>query len=235
LFSPDILAYPTRMPVCCCRCYYALLLLSGLEYGLHLIKKEKPGFPSSAVITGLIIGFVLGGGQHWSIYFGATLLAIVSKRFIRIQKRHIFNPAALGVFSAILILSATTQWQGTYRWHILLPAGLYFTYQIRKIELLLGYFLVALSLWGIQAWLQHVNVMSIFGYFSYFFIFIMLIEPRTTPVTYWGKILFGGVVALSIFLLTGMGVGFDVELCGLLIGNVTVPLLNRLKQKKKGA
>ncbi|MBU4305455.1 MAG: hypothetical protein KJ893_07545 [Candidatus Omnitrophica bacterium] len=49
-----------------------------------------------------------------------------------------------------------------------------------------------------------------------------------------GKTLFGSIVAVSIFMLTERGFGVDAELCGLLIGNTAVPLLNRLKQKKKG-
>ena len=201
---------------------------------LFLLKKRKIVFSDSAVITGLIIGFVLGCGQAWYVYVLASAIAIISKDLIRIQKRHIFNPAAFGIFSVTLLLAATTQWKGTYQWYILFPAGIYFTYRIHKMSLLISYAVVALSLWGIQALLQHVNVMYIFGYLSYFFIFIMLIEPKTTPLTWMGKMLFGSIVALSIFILTELGVRFDVELCSLLIGNSTVSLLNKLKQKKKG-
>ena len=220
-----------------------IFLLSGLlcvvasvvlEACLLLFKKRKLIFPDSAAITGLIIGLVLGSGQSWYIYVLASMLAIASKSLIKVQNKHLFNPAAFGIFIVTLLLAATTQWKGTYQWHILLPAGVYFTYRIRKIELLISYFVVALSLWGIQALLQHTNVLYIFGYFSYFFIFIMLIEPKTTPITRMGKILFGGIVAVGIFILTELGVGVDVELCSLLIGNSTVTVLNRLNQNKKG-
>ena len=199
------------------------------EVCLRLSWNRRFVFSDSAVITGLIIAFVLGSGQGLFIYVLASVLAIVSKYVVRIQKRHIFNPAAFGIFSAILLFSATTQWKGTYQWYIILPAGLYFAYRIHKLGLLAGYAVTALSLWGVQALLEHVNILYIFGYFSYFFIFIMLIEPKTTPIRKAGKILFGGIVALVIFIFTEAGLGFDVELLSLLIGNAAVPLLNRLK------
>ncbi len=205
------------------------------EACLQLAKKKPLVFHDSAVITGLIIGFVLANGQAWYVYAAASALAICSKYIIRINKKHLFNPAAFGILSVMLLLSATTQWKGTYQWSILLPAGLYFTYRIRKMALLISYAVVALTLWGIQALLQHVNIIYIFGYLSYFFIFIMLIEPKTTPITRPGKMVFGSIVAVSIFILTELGVRFDVELCSLLIGNMSVPLLNKFKQTKKGA
>ena len=63
---------------------------------------------------------------------------------------------------------------------------------------------------------------------SYFFIFIMLIEPKTTPLRPKGKVIFGVAVAALIFILTQLGVRFDVELSSLLALNLFVPLLNKI-------
>jgi Na+-translocating ferredoxin:NAD+ oxidoreductase RnfD subunit len=106
-----------------------------------------------------------------------------------------------------------------------LPFGLYFVYKIRKLEIIAGYAAVSLALFGIQALLQKIPLWHVFGYLSYFYIFVMVIEPKTTPVKPLGKLLFGAGVAGLIFVLTQLGAKFDVELCGLLIMNIAVPLV----------
>jgi Na+-translocating ferredoxin:NAD+ oxidoreductase RnfD subunit len=113
---------------------------------------------------------------------------------------------------------------------MLVPFGIYFTYKIRKIEIIIGYAVISLGLFGTQAFLQKIPPLNIFGYFSYFFIFIMAIEPKTTPLTYLGKYIFGAGLATLIFILTQVGAKFDVELCGLLVMNITVPMLNKVKE-----
>lgn len=184
-------------------------------------------FSESAVISGLIVGIVLSSDAPWWIFVIASLFAVASKYFIRFNNKHIFNPAALAIFLVTIIFGVYTQWRGTYYWYILAPAGTYFIFKIRKLEVLLSYFITAMALFAAQAWIQKVSFINIFGYFSYFFIFIMLIEPKTTPITKKGKVIFGMEVAGLIFVLTLLSARFDVELLSLLIANVTVPLLNR--------
>ena len=192
------------------------------------IKTKKFLITESSIITGLIIGFVISSDNTAWINISACLLAIGSKHLIRINSRHIFNPAAFGVFAAILFLNAFTQWKGTYHWYVLVPFGLYFIWKIGKIELLLGYALTSLCLFGAQAIFQKAPLAGIWGYFSYFYIFIMVIEPKTTPVRPLPKFIFGVIVAALVFLLTNIGVKFDAELCSLLIANTTVLFLKKI-------
>ncbi len=182
----------------------------------------------SSIITGLIIGYVFSSDEAWWKLVLAAALAVASKYLIQIRKKHIFNPAAFGILLATIIFSASTQWKGTYLWYILLPFGLYFAYKFRKMEILIAYAAVSLGFFGIQAALQKVPLTHIFGYFSYFYIFIMVIEPKTTPVKQLGKFLFGALVAGLIFILTAFGARFDVELFSLLALNMTVPMLNKI-------
>jgi len=186
----------------------------------------------SSIITGLIVGYVLSGDKGWWIIALASFLAILSKYLIRFRKKHIFNPAAFGIFLTLVIFGASTQWQGTYAWYLLFPFGFYFSRKINKLEILAGYAVVCLALFGAQAITQKVPFGHIFGYLSYFFIFIMMIEPMTTPVSPLGKFVFGAGVAGIIFILTEAGAGFDVELFSLLVGNAAVLLLNKLPLKK---
>ena len=188
----------------------------------------------SSIITGLIIGYVLSSDEVWWRFVLASSLAILSKYLIRFRKKHIFNPASFGIFLTLIIFGASTQWKETYAWYILLPFGFYFAQKIRKMEIIIGYAVFSLTLFGIQAVLQKVPLWHIFGYLSYFYIFVMVIEPKTTPLRPIGKFLFGAGVAVLIFILTAAGARFDVELFSLLAMNIAVPLLNKLPQRKKG-
>jgi Na+-translocating ferredoxin:NAD+ oxidoreductase RnfD subunit len=199
-----------------------------IEICLSYFKTKIFQISESAIITGLIIGFVLSSDGQWWKFVLTSFVAIISKYLIGFRKKHIFNPAAFGIFLTIMFLGASTQWRGTYTWYILIPLGFYFAFKLKKIQVLIGYIIVSWLLFAGQAFLQKIHLGNIFGYFSYFYIFVMIIEPKTTPLKPLGKYLFGAAVAVLIFILTGVGIGFDVELVSLLAINATVPLLNKL-------
>lgn len=209
----------------------AIAVLSSLcvESIILYFKNKVFELTESSIITGLVIGFVLSSDEAWWKIVSACVLAISSKYLIRLQKKHIFNPAAFGIFLTLIIFSASTQWKGTYLWYILIPSGLYFAYKFRKIEVLVGYGIVFLALFGIQAALHKIPVWNVFGYLSLFYIFIMVIEPKTTPMSKKGKFIFGALISGLIFVLTNLGVRFDVELLSLLVLNTTVPILNKIQ------
>ncbi len=213
--------------------FVAVLSAIGAESAVLFFRHKEISVTESSVISGLIIGYVLSPDNPWWIFVLAAILAISSKHLIHFDRKHLFNPAAFGIFLAIIFFGASTQWKGTYTWYILLPFGLYFIYKIQKLEVFIAYAVAALGLFGAQAVLQKTPLLNIFGYLSYFFIFIMLIEPKTTPVKPAGKIIFGMGVGALIFYLTQIGVKFDAELSGLLVMNLLVPLLNKIPGGRK--
>lgn len=210
----------------------AVISALGADTAVGFLKNKEFALSESSVISALIIGFVLSSDQPLWMFALASAAAVLSKHLIRVNGRHIFNPAAAGIFLSIILFKTETQWKGTYLWYILLPAGLYFTYKIRKLEVIVGYGTMALLLFGIQAIMQKTPLLSIFGYLSYFYIFVMLIEPKTTPAKPVGKLAFGSLVAILIFILTESAVKFDAELCALLALNLFVPLLNRIPERR---
>lgn len=195
------------------------------------VRTQKIRLSSSAAITGLIVGFVLASDEPWWKLGLAAVAAIVSKSVFRFEKKHLFNPAAFGILFAVLLMGASTEWKGTYLWQLLVPAGLYFSYKIRKLELLAAYAIASLALFGTETSNQGLPLSGIFGYFSYFYIFIMVIEPKTTPVKVSGKFVFGLAIACVIFVLTKLALPFDAELTALLFLNVFTPFLNRMPAK----
>lgn len=211
--------------------FISVITSIALEAIILYLKTKTFKITESAVITGLIIGYVLSGDNAWWKIASASAIAILSKSLIRFRKKHIFNPAGLGIFLALMLFGATTEWKGTYIWYIIVPFGFYFVSRIRKTEIIIGYAIVSFVLFGSQAILQKVPFWNIFGYFSYFYIFIMVIEPLTTPIAPIGKFLFGAFTALLIFILTEIGVKFDAELFSLLVLNMAVPLFNKISRK----
>jgi Na+-translocating ferredoxin:NAD+ oxidoreductase RnfD subunit len=196
-------------------------------------RDKKFSVSESSIVSALIVGFVLASDNPWWMISFASLIAVGSKYLIRFNKKHIFNPAAFGIFLSILLFGASTQWRGTFLWYILLPVGLYFTYKLRKLELIAGYLLTALGIFGIQAVLNNTPLINIFGYLSYFYVFIMLIEPKTTPVKPLAKFIFGIVTAGLIFTFIQAQARFDSELAALLILNLFVPFLNKIPERRK--
>lgn len=200
-----------------------------LDSAFLSFKNKKFELSESAVISGLIITFVLASDNAKWIFVVAPVIAIFGKQIIRINHKHIFNPAALGIFAVMLIFKAQTQWLGTNLWFIFIPFGLYFIWNYRKFEILYGYLLGYLLTFGIYIFLiEKSNLLTILNYFSYFFIFVMLIEPKTTPITLLGKYLFGFGVAVLAFIFTITKFPFDIEICSLLIFNLLTQFLNKL-------
>ena len=208
---------------------FAVCLMAAVaaEAVLLYFKTKKGQVTESAVIAGAIVGYVLSSDEAWWKLVLAAVFTIGLKHVVRWRNKHIFNPAALGLFIAILVLGVSLQWKGTYLWYFLAPCGFYLAWKMRKMEILAGYAGVSLVLFGAQALLQGVSLLNIFGYFSYFYIFIMVIEPKTTPSSRIGKYVFGAGLAGLIFLLNASDLSVEVELLSLLAMNAAVPLLNR--------
>lgn len=194
-----------------------------------LFKKKKFIVTESSVISGLIIGFVISSIYPWWLFLAASVFAISSKYLLRVREKHLFNPAAFGILLAVVLLGASTQWKGANLWYILAPAGVYFISKIGKIEVVAGYLVAFLVIFGAQAFLQKQPLLDVLIYQNFFFIFVMLIEPKTTPVTRKGKVVFGAAAAFLVFLLTVSRVRFEVELLSLLAVNASSSLLNKLK------
>lgn len=222
------LAIKDRDPVFLFALCLSVVTAAAVEAAVFYFKTKAFRVTESSLITGLIIGCVLSADKGWRNIIIACFLAILSKHVIRFQKRHIFNPAAFGILIATVVFGASTQWKGTYMWYVLVPFGIYFTRGINKTELIAGYLAVSFLLFGGQALMHKVPLLNVLGYFSWFYVFVMLIEPKTTPMRKTGKYIFGALVAGLIFILTSLGVRFDVELFSLLAANCIAPFLNKL-------
>ncbi len=189
------------------------------------------GFPSSALVTGLLLSLIASPLSPWYLTLGIVGLTISSKYFLRFRGRHIFNPAGFGLVSAGFLGWPTASWWGVYGspWTPWLLALVGFTlWRMRRLSIPVlffsGYFLV-LGLLNhslvTATWLVFDPTVLLFG-------LVMVPEPMTSPVRApWLWIyefaLIGSLIIQLVFRLALP----DVLLGSLLIANLTYRLWYR--------
>ncbi len=163
----------------------------------------------SLYITALILVLIITPPKSWfdmqflEIGFWASVWAMASKYILAIKRKHIFNPVAFGVALTSFTLGASASW-----WVATMPmvpfvliGGLLLTRKILRFDLVLSFLIVALiSIGG-----AHLSSLGIFSSTIwraiidtplFFFAFVMLTEPLTTPPTRILRILYGALTGL---------------------------------------
>lgn len=183
----------------------------------------------SFLITALILALILPPISFSSLaasadYAVIALWAVASKYVIAIGKKHIFNPAALAVvLSAYLLGISATWWVGGNI--ALLPfvvlGGLMVVYKLRRWDLVLSFFVVALAtvaataltpLGGLRGALLHSSL--------FFLAFAMLTEPLTMPPTRNLRTAYGALVGFLFAPALHLGPLFLSPELALLVGNL---------------
>ncbi|MET3919759.1 oxidoreductase [Arthrobacter sp. UYEF20] len=214
-----------------------LALCLGLTYGsnrlLAALFHVHPHSESS-LITGLLLYFLF-----WPTQFSAGLqltdlagvalacvLASASKYALAWRGRHIFNPAAAGVFiTGLTGLNIATWWAATpaMLW-LLLPGVLLVLYRVRKLLMAAVFTVVAVSI--VVAELLRAG--SAIGEALWqplaqrpvlFFVGFMLIEPLTLPPRRWQQLALAAVVGLLFAIPYNLGFVANSPELALLVGN----------------
>ena len=215
------------------------LLTAGLiEFALTFKSSRALVWPASAMVAGNGVAFILRvpGTQHgdwWSLngfylFAGVAAVSVLSKRFLRQDGQHVFNPSNFGLVLAFLILGSDRVepldfWWGPVSpalivaYAIILVGGLAILLRLRLIWMALAFYLtlgVALSATAAAGhcmsakWsLEPVCGASFWRTLLtspelLVFTFFMLTDPRTTPSGSQARIVFGVCVALvaAIFI-----------------------------------
>jgi len=188
---------------------------------------NSPQNSESSYITGLILFCILAPIiTPADIYFAAlaSTAAALSKYVLAINKRHIFNPAAMGAFIASLFGGLTLWWIGT---PIMLPfvlvLGLLIVRKIRRFDLFLSFVLVASLIFIIQAILSGEAPLQALSqhYLSwplFFFAGVMLTEPFTTPPTRRLRIVYGSIVGVLFSVPFHLGAVYSSPELALILG-----------------
>jgi len=175
------------------------------------IKRKTFFIPYAAIVTALIITLIIDPQANWYQIATISTFAMAVKNFLRISQRHIFNPAASGLFIAGIFFNQYVSWWGV-------------SFQtIRSFSLLnLLLFLILLSplFVSVIRLRRYVNIFSFLIFFPLltqlinlnfslpnlinsflepgilFFALVMLPEPMTSPVNFKKQFLFGLMVAI---------------------------------------
>jgi Na+-transporting NADH:ubiquinone oxidoreductase subunit NqrB len=175
-----------------------------------------PAFdPKSALISGLSL-CLLARTNSLGLALLVAVVAIASKFLLRVRGKHIFNPTNFGAFFAFLIACL---------------GGLVVNRAARAdvTYAFLGFYLAVL--FGRALWLGQPAAIPLHqlgnGAFL-IFTFFMISDPRTTPDSRAGRILFAALVALGAGFVTFVLYRPNGLLLALAFLAPTVPLIDRL-------
>lgn len=212
------------LPLIIAAVFAALLDIAIREYCL----RQKPKLPLSSLITGLIIGSVAPINAPIQMVLVAVAAAIVSKFAIRYRSSNVFNPAAFGLAIGLVVFGLGDEWwaassYGVYGLAIPIAVVLVvLAYEARRLTTAASFIAASLAFAVAFGGLSSLSLASavalVFGV-NYYFAFVMLVEPRTSPYGVRTQAAYG--VALAAIYL-----GFaylkipHTPLLALLAGNV---------------
>lgn len=195
-----------------------------------LLQKRKPSLPDGAIVTGLIVAMVLSYKEPWYVVAASAALSILSKHILRVKRKPLFNPAALGLLLSSVLFSSGQDWWGSlvelpiWSLAIVIIVGFMMANKVNKfpqVLVFLGTYFALLLLLG----LFHLGeVMELyqppFVNAILFLSFVMVTDPPTSPGHYNGQIMFGLVAAIGSIVWNVCVGGTSFLLVGLLLANM---------------
>lgn len=190
--------------------------------------KHRFKIPYSGLITGLIIGAVAPINAPLLLVAIAAAIAIASKFFIRFRSSNIFNPAALGLVIALAAFGIGDEWWIASNYNVygialsLTPLLVILAYEARRLPAALSFvgmsLALGLALGGLSAISSAAIVALLFGV-NYFFAFVMLVEPKTSPSNRYAQVVYGASLAVLYVAFAFLRMPYPLLLV-LLAGNL---------------
>lgn len=163
----------------------------------------------SALISSLSLVLLLRTDILWLAVLAAAI-AILSKRYLTINQRHVFNPSAFALVVITLLFDGA--WLAPGQWGpmglsalLLAGAGLLVVTRARRIDVALAFFVTFGSIVVLRGmWLGDPLAIawhSLQNGALIVFAFFMITDPKTTPPTVWLRIIHGASVAVLAAIL----------------------------------
>lgn len=194
---------------------------SATDFFINRLFLKKAVFSKSAVISGFIVSGILDYRQTWFVLVIFSLVPIISKHILKFKHKHIFNPANFSLVIATFFKIPLT-WNIESNIYLIIIAGIYIVYSLKKIPHIIGFFVFFIGLFVTQKVNPFLSV-------SWFFVFIMLIEPKTSGFGKWRGFIFGSIAGITAFLIFKFFPHYDFLVIGLFVANLFNPLLEKLK------
>jgi len=239
-------AAPTAgIPAALATLAWSVLGAAGMELLLARFGEGSWRFPSSALLTGLIVGLVLGTTEPWYASLIAGVLAIDAKHLLRLGRTHLFNPAALGLVAVTFLFGSGQSWWGALpalppvALLLLLAAGYLVADRANKLPAALGFLGVFIMLCTGGTLLAGAGTIASLGELfrapllnaALFFAAFMVTDPPTSPVAFGEQAVFGGLVAVASFAIYLVTRSLYYLPLGLLVGNAGWAVYREAKRR----
>lgn len=175
--------------------------------------------PASGLISGLSLALLLRAPTAWP-FFTAGFATALGKHFIRLQRRHIFNPSNFG-----LIVSLALPWtharvapdQWGHSWAVVflvLNLGFFMVYKVRRFHLVVSFLTVFASISAVESGISITSMRSLIekidGGSFLLFTFFMITDPQTSPGTMRIRMVYGTLIAGADAILRIAGAPYSL-------------------------
>ena len=222
----------------------ALVILAtalATQYGLGRWRNLARFDARSPLISALSLCLLLRT-DSLALAAAAALLAISSKFLIRWRGKHVFNPANFGIVSLLLVTDGA--WVSPGQWGSLavlafgiLCLGILVLNRARRSETTITFLVVYVALvLGRALWLGDPLAIALHQLQSgalLIFAFFMISDPKTTPDSRLGRVLYALLVALGAFLVQFALYEPNGAIWTLFVAAPLVPLLDSLLEGRR--
>ncbi len=184
----------------------------------------------SATITALILALIIDPAYSpvmFQFLGWAAMLAMASKYILAINKKHLFNPAAIAVvITSFVLRESASWWIGTASMlPIVLLGGLLIVRKIRQEDMMWSFFAAVLVSICVFSIVQRQDILAEVKQLFlqsplFFFAFIMLTEPLTAPPTKNLRRLYGLLTGVLFLPQLHIGTIYATPELALVVGNV---------------
>ena len=190
---------------------------------------KAPTNVESVYISALILALIITPPQSFNdimFLFWAGVLTMASKFIFAIGKKHIFNPVAIAVtVTALTMVGSASWWVGTLPMLPFELLGLLIVRKIRRSDLIFYFFIGAFSSMFVFTLFKGGDLIktmqAAFTASSlFFFAFVMLTEPLTTPPTKKLQGFYGALVGVLFAPQFHVGAFYTTPEIALVIGNL---------------
>lgn len=197
--------------------------------------------PRSPLISGLSLCLLLRSDSIVLIIL-CTVITISSKYFLRWQGKHIFNPTNIGIVIMLLLFDNTWvspgQWGNTaFMGFLIACIGGLVVNRAERSDVTYAFMIFFFSLiFGRAIWLGDPLVIpfhQIQNGALLIFTFFMISDPKTTPDTRIGRILFALIVSLVAYYFQFFLFNTNALFYALASSSLTVPIIDMFIKGKK--
>ena len=185
----------------------------------------------SVYITGLILALIISpiaSNDYTGLGFivFASAWAMGSKYIFAIGKKHIFNPAALGVALAALTINQSATWWVAGNYPLLpfvLVGGILIVRKLRRFDLVLAFTAVSFATIAFTSGSSDyvTPIIQTLQHSSFFFLaLVMLTEPLTMPPDLPRRLVYGAIVGFLFAPNIHIGTFYFTPELALLVGNL---------------